>query len=168
MRRTRRTCKVWTGRCERDYLHVAGPVGPVEAGPQPRSRSNVMPRIYVSQAMVDAWLGAGRTRLDGDLLRLPAEAGAISLYLNPAVHVERIDGKDADPYGLVGTVRSTQELAQMGGELYDASVVLGEHAYSVRPGYLAIPVGEGGVEAMFDAGAWSRLVGTLQALAHGG
>jgi hypothetical protein len=127
-----------------------------------------MPRIYVSQAMVDAWLGAGRTRLDGDLLRLPAEAGAISLYLNPAVHVERIDGSDADTHGLVGTVRSTQELALLGAELYDASVVLGEQAYTVRPGFLAIPVGEGGVEAMFDPAAWDRLIGTLQALAHGG
>ncbi|MBC8074364.1 MAG: hypothetical protein IAG13_38950 [Deltaproteobacteria bacterium] len=127
-----------------------------------------MPRIYVSQAMVDAWLGAGRTRLDGDLLRLPAEAGAISLYLNPAVHVECIDGADVDGYGLVGTVRSTQELAQMGAELHDASVVLGEHAYTVRPGFVAVPVGEGGVEAMFDVAAWNRLVATLQALAHGG
>ncbi len=127
-----------------------------------------MPRIYVSQAMVDAWLGAGRTRLDGDLLRLPSEAGAISLYLNPAVHVERIDGHELDPHNLVGTVRSTQELAQLGAELYDASVVLGEHAYTVRPGYLAIPVGEGGVEAMFDGGAWARLIGTLQSLAAGG
>jgi hypothetical protein len=127
-----------------------------------------MARIYVSQSMVDAWLGAGRTRLDGDLLRLPAEAGAISLYLNPAVHVERIDGSDVDGYGLVGTVRSTQELAQMGAELHDASVVLGEHAYTVHPGYLAIPVGEAGVEATFDGAAWSRLIGTLQALAHGG
>jgi hypothetical protein len=127
-----------------------------------------MPRIYVSQAMVDAWLGAGRTRLDGDLLRLPAEAGAISLYLNPAVHVERIDGTEVDSHGLVGTVRSTQELAQIGAELHDASVVLGEQAYTVRPGFVAVPVGEGGVEALFDGAAWSRLVATLQALAHGG
>ena len=78
---------------------------------------------------------------------------------------ERVDGHDADPYGLVGTVRSMQELAQMGAEHYAASVVLGEHAYSVRAGYLAVPVGEGGVEAMFDANAWNRLMGTLQALA---
>ncbi len=126
-----------------------------------------MPRIFVSQTLVDAWITSGRTRLDGDLLRLPGEAGPVSLYLSPAVHVERIDGHDVDPHGLVGTVRSGQELTNMGAELYDTSVILGECAYSARPGFLAIPVGEGGVEAMFDAQAWRRLVGTLVALQSG-
>lgn len=124
-----------------------------------------MPRIFVSQALLDAWITGNRTRLDGDLLRLPAEAGALSLYLSPAVHIERIDGHDVDPHGLVGTVRSAQELAQMGAELYDTSVILGECAYSVRPGFLAIPVGEGGVEAMFEGAAWTRLVQTLAGMA---
>lgn len=123
-----------------------------------------MPRIFVSQALLDGWISGNRVRLDGDLLRLPADAGPLSLYLNPAVHIERIDGHDVDPHGIVGTVRSAQELTQMGAELYDTSVILGECAYSVRPGFLAIPVGEGGVEAMFDAGAWSRLANTLVAM----
>lgn len=124
-----------------------------------------MPTIFVSQALLDAWITSNRTRLDGDLLRLPAEAGALSLYLSPAVHIERIDGHDVDPHGLVGTVRSAQDLSQMGAELYDTSVILGECAYSARPGFLAVPVGEGGVEAMFVGAAWSRLVDTLAAMA---
>jgi hypothetical protein len=124
-----------------------------------------MPRIFVSQALLDAWISGNRTRLDGDLLRLPAQAGPLSLYLSPAVHIERIDGHDVDPHSLVGTVRSAQELSQMGAELYDTSVILGECAYSVRPGFLATPVGEGGVEAMFEGVAWSRLVQTLSAMA---
>ncbi|MBX7080166.1 MAG: hypothetical protein K1X88_13300 [Nannocystaceae bacterium] len=123
-----------------------------------------MPRIFVSQALLDAWLASGRTRLDGDLLRLPAELGGVSLYLTPAVAFERIDGADTDPHQLVGTVRAVAELGRMGAEVYDTSVVLGECAYSVSPGYLAIPVGEGGVEALFDGARWTALVGGLTAL----
>ncbi len=123
-----------------------------------------MPRIFVSQALLDAWLASGRTRLDGDLLRLPAELGGVSLYLTPAVAFERIDGADTDPHQLVGTVRAVQELGRMGAEVYDTSVVLGECAYSVSPGYLAIPVGEGGVEALFDGARWAALVAGLSAL----
>ncbi len=123
-----------------------------------------MPRIFVSQALVDTWLAANRVRLDGDLLRLPVEAGPVSLYLNPAVHVERVDGHDVDPHSLVGSVRSSQELTQMGAELYDTSVILGDCAYSVLPGFLAIPVGEGGGEVAFDGPAWTRLTTTLAAM----
>lgn len=154
---------------DRDYLHTPRGSTPWAVRAHPRRVAsyefNGMPRIFVSQSLLDAWITGNRTRLDGDLLRLPVEAGPLSLYLSPAVHIERIDGHDVDPHGLVGTVRSAQELSQMGAELYDTSVILGECAYSARPGFLAIPVGEGGVEAMFDATAWSRLVHTLGAMA---
>ena len=103
-------------------------------------------------------------RLDGDLLRLPVEASGVSLYLSPAVAFERVEGAQSDPHQLVGSVRGAQELAQMGAELYDTSVVLGECAYSVRPGFLAIPVGEGGVEALFEPARWSQLAALLTAL----
>lgn len=123
-----------------------------------------MPRIYVSQALLDRWLASARVRLDGDLLRLPVEAGGVSLYLSPAVAFERLEGAQSDPHQLVGSVRGAHELAQMGAELYDTSVILGECAYSVRPGFLAIPVGEGGVEALFEPMRWSQLVALLTAL----
>lgn len=167
-----RGCKLWT-RLDAGTIFTRGRCG--RTGTR-RHRTRIctaslefngMPRIFVSQTLVDAWITGGRTRLEGDMLRLPGEAGPVSLYLSPAVHVERIDGHDVDPHGLVGTVRSGQELTTMGAELYDTSVILGECAYSARPGFLAIPVGEGGVEAMFDATAWARLVDTLVALQSG-
>lgn len=151
------------GGAAQDYLHT-GAGGASALGPLARSVVDGMPRIFVSQALVDAWISGNRSRLEGDMLRLPVEAGPISLYLNPAVHIERIDGHDVDPHGIVGTVRSAQELTQMGAELYDTSVILGECAYSVRPGFLAIPVGEGGVEAVFDGVSWMRLTSTLSSL----
>lgn len=121
-----------------------------------------MPRIYVSQALVDRWLVGGRIELDGDLLRLANPP--TSLFINPAVFFERVDGGDADPHQLVGCVKSSQELAQMGAEHYDTSVVLGEEAYTVQPGFIAVPVGADGTETLLDAGAWQQLVGALSTM----
>lgn len=124
-----------------------------------------MPRIYVSQALVDHAMGAGRIQLEGDLLRLDAGGTPAQLFINPAVYFERVDGGEHDPHGVVGTVKTSQELAQVGAEHYDTSVVLGELAYTVVPGFLAVPVAPDGTEAPLDPSAWARLVGALQNLA---
>lgn len=131
-----------------------------------------MPRIYVSQALVDRWLVEARIELDGDLLRVSGAPS--SLFINPAVYFVRIDGgaadtesgtdPRADPNKLVGCVKSSQELAQMGAEHYDTSVVLGEQAYTVQPGFIAVPVGADGTETLMDAEGWSALVATLQGM----
>jgi len=123
-----------------------------------------MPRLYLSQAIVSDWLGGGRVSLEGDLLRLP---GAFALYLSPAVYFERIDGANADAHGLVGSVRAAAELTQLGAEHYDTSVVLADQSYTVRPGYLATPVGEGGIETVVDGAAWARMVAAMASLSPG-
>ena len=126
-----------------------------------------MPRLYVSQSLADAWVERGGARVDGDLLRVMSVTGdgvSWTLFLNPAVVFERIDGHEADPYGLVGAVKSTQELAQMGAEYFDVSVVLAEHAYTVRPGFLAVPITADGQETHFDPHGWQRLVDAIARL----
>jgi hypothetical protein len=123
-----------------------------------------MPRLYVSQSLLDAWVEHAGARVDGDLLRISADGVSWTLYLNPAVVFERIDGHSPDPYGLVGAVKSMQELAQMGAEYFDVSVVLAEHAYTVRPGVLAVPITAAGEETQFDARGWQRLVAAIARL----
>ena len=121
-----------------------------------------MPRIYVSQALVDRWLGEGQIELDGDLLRLAGRQ--TSLFISPAVFFEHIDGADVDPHAVVGCVKTSQELTQIGAEHFDTSVVLGESAYTVQPGFIAVPVGPDGTETLLDAGAWSQLVQALESM----
>lgn len=121
-----------------------------------------MPRIFVAQALVDRWLAEGLIQLDGELLRLSAGGAPTSLFITPAVCFERVDGgDDPDPYQLVGCVKSSLELAQMGAEHFDTSVVLGELAYTVMPGFVAVPVGADGTETLMDGVAWGRLRGML-------
>lgn len=124
-----------------------------------------MPRIFVAQALVDQWLAEGLIQLDGELLRLSAGTSVTSLFITPAVCFEQVDGDDQDPYQVVGCVKSSIELSQMGAEHFDTSVVLGELAYTVMPGFLAVPVGPDGTETLMDGASWGRLRSTLAQMA---
>jgi len=121
-----------------------------------------MPRIYVSQALVDRWLGEGQIELDGDLLRLAGRQ--TSLFINQAVFFKQIDGAEVDPHSVVGCVKTSQELTHIGAEHFDTSVVLGESAYTVQPGFVAVPVGADGTETLLDAAAWAQLVQALESM----
>ncbi len=124
-----------------------------------------MPRIFMSQGVVDEWLHMGRVALDGDLLRIDTGSGGTALFINPAVYFERVDGGDGDPFELVGSVKTSQEVAQSGGEHYATSVVLGDYAYTVKPGFVAIPVGQDGTETLLDGEGWGKLLAAFQTLA---
>jgi hypothetical protein len=126
----------------------------------------VMPRIFVAQTLADSWLAAGRVQLERDLLRISdAGGGGITdLFINPAVFFERIDGSEADVHDVVGRVKTAQELAQMGADHYESSVVMGDYAYTVVPGYLAIPVDGKGTELRVDATSWGRIVSQIESL----
>jgi len=123
-----------------------------------------MPRIFVAQTLVDSWLNAGRVQLERDLLRLAAAEGNVDLFINPAVFFERIDGSETDAHEVVGRVKTAQELAQMGADHYESSVVMGDYAYTVVPGFLAIAVDAKGTELTLDGVAWGRLLSQIEAL----
>ncbi len=127
-----------------------------------------MPQVYVSQVLLDRWVAGGQAYLEGELLRLPPHPGGASVRLHPAVLFERTEGASADPLGLVGTVRATGDLAAMGAVHFDTSVVLADVAYQVKPGYLAVFVGTGGIAALFDPSEWTRLCATLAAMVEHG
>lgn len=124
-----------------------------------------MARIYVSQTLVDQWLSSGRVHLDGDLLHVDVGGTEVALFIDPAVLFESADGTGTDPLDIVGRVKNSQELAELGAEHFDTSVVIGELAYTVRPGFLAVPVAADGTERMLDAPAWARLAAALIRLA---
>jgi len=46
-----------------------------------------------------------------------------------------------DAHNLVGRVKPKDRLAHDGAELFDTSLVYGENAYDVVPGWLGLPVG---------------------------
>ena len=122
-----------------------------------------MVRVFVSQNCIDRWHSSGGIALDGELLRFHAVPGSF-MSINASVHFERIDGDETDPYDIVGAVKTAAELAQMGAEHYENSVVLGDYAYTVNPGFIASPVDAAGTPVMLDPGSWGQLVGAIEAL----
>ncbi len=126
-----------------------------------------MARFYVSQGVVDRWLSEGRVQLEGDLLRMPAPlavgGGRWSFFLNPALLFEALDGPGTDEQGLLGTVRSIQDVVARGGEHAETTAVIGPATYVVRPGFMMVPVGHDGAELMPDPPTWVAMLNALRA-----
>jgi hypothetical protein len=94
--------------------------------------------LFVSQEMLGGWVGQGRIDLEGHVMTLRAGDGQGRSYaLEPAVRFLRAVGTDADPHGLVGKVKRMAQLRELGAEALGDSVVLGDAAYEVQPGFMA-------------------------------
>lgn len=96
-------------------------------------------RVFASNALLDRWVSAGSADLVG--ARLRARATGQSYAVEEAVHItaEVSGGRDAS--GLVGRVRKVSELLPLGAEILDRSMVVGDLAYDVVPGFLVSPLG---------------------------
>jgi hypothetical protein len=90
-------------------------------------------RIFVSQELIDQWSADERISIDGDVMILTLTQQRVRLV--PAVRVLRVVSGSEDPYNLVGCVKSPSELVAVGGEQYMSSLLVGEVAYDVQPGY---------------------------------
>jgi hypothetical protein len=94
--------------------------------------------LFVSQALLAAWAGQGRIDLDGrSIALLGGQARGRRYALVPAVRFLRVAGGGEDAHGLVARVKTLDQVREIGGEAMADSVVLGEVAYEVEPGFLA-------------------------------
>jgi hypothetical protein len=103
-----------------------------------------MARLFISQDRLDAWSAEQRVTLQGDVMTL-ADDGR-SFRITAAVRFLRVSGDELDPNDLLNTVQDEHMLEEMGADHYMYSVILGEIAYDVQPGFVGepIPRGEGG------------------------
>jgi hypothetical protein len=95
-------------------------------------------RIFVSQDVIDQWSADERIAIDGDVMILTLTQQRVRLV--PAVRVLRVVSGNRDPFNLVGCVKTPSELVQVGGEQYMSSLLIGEVAYDVQPGYFGEPL----------------------------
>ena len=94
--------------------------------------------LFVSQAMIDSWADQGRIDFVGNVMTmLSGEGSGRSYELEPAVRFLALLGADQDPHQLLKKVKSLVQLKELGAEAIDSSVVLGDVAYEVEPGFLA-------------------------------
>ncbi|HEY8041475.1 MAG TPA: hypothetical protein VIF15_16830 [Polyangiaceae bacterium] len=96
-------------------------------------------RVFFPQALLDQWLGNGAVELDDGILEILGEGRRYRLA--EAVRVLREVSGVGDTHDLVGRAKTRAFLEQMGAELVEGSMLLGECAYDVEPGWVGVPVG---------------------------
>jgi hypothetical protein len=96
-------------------------------------------KVFISQSVIDAWVSSEQAEISGNLLSFRARAGALDLV--PASLFRRISAGQTDPHTLVGKVLDEEAILALGGETYMSSVLIGEIAYDVEPGFVGIPAG---------------------------
>jgi hypothetical protein len=97
--------------------------------------------IFVNAALLDQWVTSGRA--DVDVGTFTVRGTGEKLRAKEAVRVLSDATGGGDPRGWVGRVYPTSELLALGAEILDRSLVIGDLAYDVDPGFLLGPIGVG-------------------------
>ena len=96
-------------------------------------------RVFFPQASLDAWIGGNRVDIRGEDLLLK-DAGR-RFRIIEAVHITReVTGAD-DPHELLGRVKTRAFLTELGAEMLENSMILGDNAYELVQGFVGAPIG---------------------------
>jgi hypothetical protein len=96
-------------------------------------------RVFFPQQALDYWLSEDKVELSGSSLTFKAERRRFRVV--EAVRVLRKDTQLEDAFELVGKVKTVNFLLELGAELLQNSMILGENAYEIVPGFVGIPWG---------------------------
>jgi len=96
-------------------------------------------RIFFPQSGLDEWVVDGTADLQDGELTLPAEGRKYKL--TEGVYVLREVSGGGDAHDLLGRVKAREHLEQLGAEIVESSMLLGEAAYDIEPGWIGSPVG---------------------------
>jgi hypothetical protein len=96
-------------------------------------------RVFFPQAALDEWVAGDRIDLKHDELTLKSEGRRYRII--EAMRVVREVTGAADAYELLGKVKSRAFLAELGAEILENSMILGDNAYDVVTGFVGAPVG---------------------------
>lgn len=96
-------------------------------------------RVFFPQTALDAWLHDDRVDLQGTELVIKGENRRYRVI--EAVRVLKEVTGGLDIHELIGRVKSVNFLTELGAELLGTSMLLGDLAYEVIPGFMGAPVG---------------------------
>jgi hypothetical protein len=96
-------------------------------------------RVFFPQAALDEWVFDNRADIKGEDLSLKTEGRRYRII--EAVRVMReVTGAD-DPHELLGRVKTRAFLTELGAEMLENSMILGDNAYDVIQGFVGAPIG---------------------------
>jgi hypothetical protein len=104
-------------------------------------------RVFFPQRALDQWLADAAIDFTGRELVIKA-VNRRYLLVEAARILQEVSGSE-DMYDLVGRVKSVNYLTELGAELLESSMLLGDNAYEIIPGFVGSPAG-GTVEVQAD------------------
>ena len=96
-------------------------------------------RVFFPQGALDEWLSDGRVDLRNDELLIKSEGRRYRII--EATRILREVTGSSDPHELIGRVKSRAFLGELGAELLESSMIIGDNAYDVIPGFVGAPIG---------------------------
>jgi hypothetical protein len=96
-------------------------------------------RVFFPQGALDEWIAEDRVDLRQDELCIKAEGRRYRII--EAIRIVREVTGGPDSNELVGKVKSLGFLSELGAEILENSMILGDNAYDVVPGFVGAPVG---------------------------
>jgi hypothetical protein len=101
--------------------------------------SRIENRVFFPQAALDQWIVDGTVDIGEGELTILGEGRRYKLA--EAVRVLREVGGAGDVHGLVGRAKVRTQLQDLGAEIVETSMLIGDAAYDVEPGWVGVPVG---------------------------
>lgn len=96
-------------------------------------------RVFFPQEALDVWIAEERVELKNDELTILRENRKFKIIEGLRI-VREVTGQP-DVNELVGKVKSKAFLTELGAEILERSVVIGENAYDAVPGFVGAPIG---------------------------
>jgi hypothetical protein len=94
-------------------------------------------RVFFPQASLDQWGVDGKIELSANELILLADGRAFKII--EAVHVvAEVTGAN-DGHKIIGKVKPKAALDEIGAEILENSMIIGDNAYDVVPGWMGTP-----------------------------
>jgi hypothetical protein len=117
-------------------------------------------RVFFPQQALDEWLEQGRIALVDDEMTLKPDGQRYRL--SSAIRILSELTETADPYDLVGKVKTVEQITGLGGEHQADSLILGDNAYQVVEGFIGDPGDEPARDAV-QSSAGSNLANAARA-----
>jgi hypothetical protein len=96
-------------------------------------------RVFFPQIALNEWVATDRVDLSADELLIRAEGRKFRIV--EAVRILREVTDTPDPHDIIGTVKSKAYLAELGAEILEDSMIIGDNAYDIVPGFAGAPIG---------------------------
>jgi hypothetical protein len=96
-------------------------------------------RVFFPQSALDTWVRDNRIDINGEDLLLKSE-GRRYRIIEAVLITREVTGAD-DPHELLGRVKTRAFLTELGAEMLEGSMILGDNAYDVIQGFVGAPIG---------------------------